>query len=299
VQVSGRRLHLLEAGGGNPTVVFESGISATCLNWTTVQAGVARFARACAYDRASLGWSDRTDSPRTLARMVDDLRALLLAAQVPGPYILVAHSFGGLLVRSYAARYPDQVAGLVLVDPVSAAEWADRAPAQVRMLRRGVMLARRGAVLARLGVVRLSLGLLMSGARRIPQWIARLSSGRGESTISRLVGEVRKMPPEVWPMIQAHWCLPKSFEGLANYLEALPASAEEAMNLGDTGPLPVTILSAATATEGQLAEREQMAARSSRGRHSIAARSGHWVHLDQPELVIEAIREMGKLATAS
>jgi pimeloyl-ACP methyl ester carboxylesterase len=303
IDVGGRKLHLFGAGQGSCAVVFESGISASCLNWTGVQAEVARFAHACTYDRASLGWSDPAGSPRTLARMVDDLHALLAAGGVPAPCILVGHSFGALIVRAYAARYPDRVAGLVLVDPVSAAEWTNLSPARARTLRRGVSLARRGAVLARLGVVRLSLALLMGGSRRIPQGIARLASGKGESTISRLVGEVRKMPPAVWPMIQAHWCLPKSFSGLADYLESLPACAAESNAFGEPRPIPLTILSAATATPAELAERDALAARSPHSKHSLAAKSGHWVHLDEPELVVQAIREMleltGSAATAS
>ncbi len=121
-------------------------------------------------------------------------------------------------------------------------------PAHARLLGLGVKLSRRGAVLARLGVVRAALAVLMAGGRRVPQWIAKVSSGHGESVITRLVGEVRKMPPETWPMVRAHWCLPKSFRGMADYLESLPASAEEAAALGEPETIPVTVLSASNAT---------------------------------------------------
>jgi pimeloyl-ACP methyl ester carboxylesterase len=114
--------------------------------------------------------------------------------------------------------------------------------------------------------------------------------------ISRLVGEVRKMPPATWPMVRAHWCLAKSFLGMAGYLESLPASAEEAAALvdypGAPCAIPVTVLSASNATPEQLEEREGMARRSPRGRHIIARKSGHWIQLDEPDLVVEAIREM-------
>jgi pimeloyl-ACP methyl ester carboxylesterase len=139
----------------------------------------------------------------------------------------------------------------------------------------------------------------MSGGRRIPQWIAKLSSGRGESVISRLVGEVGKMPPETWPMVRAHWCLTKSFLGLAAYLESLPASAAEANALGEPGNLPVIVLSAANSTPEQLKERNALAHRSPHGKHVIATKSGHWIQLDEPELVVEAIREMAELIRPS
>jgi pimeloyl-ACP methyl ester carboxylesterase len=300
IDIGGCRLHLfersrVESGRDGPPVIFESGISATCLSWTEVREQVDGFARACTYDRAWLGWSDPAGAPRTTSIIVQELHALLSAANVPAPYILVGHSFGGMLVRAYAAKYPDQVAGLVLVDPLSPGEWLNIPPAHARMLTLGVKLSRRGALLARLGVVRLSLALLMTGSRRlrlVPKWIAKLSSGHGVSVISRLVGEVGKMPPETWPMVRAHWCQAKSFQGLANYLESLPASAAEADALPEPGHLPVIVLSAHNSTPEQLKERDRMARRSPHGKHIIAAKSGHWIQLDEPELVVQGIREM-------
>ena len=292
VGVGGWHLHLVEAGQGTPSVIFESGIAASSLNWTALQREVARFARACAYDRAWLGWSDPSPSPRVGSVLVDELHSLLIAAQVPPPYVLVGHSFGGLLVQAYTVAHPDQVAGLVLIDPLPAKEWQLISEEQARILRWGVTLSRRGALLARLGVVRFSLALLSSGGRRIPKLVARLTSGRAESTLSRLVGEVQKMPPEVWPMVQAHWCQPKAFLGMAEYFKALPESCAQAAALGDLPQIPVSILSAGNSTPAQLAERDALACRSPRGKHIIIRHSGHWIQLDQPQVVIEAIRQV-------
>jgi pimeloyl-ACP methyl ester carboxylesterase len=299
VDIGGTRLHLIDKGASGPAVIFESGISATCLNWTQVREDVQEFAPACTYDRAWLGWSDQASSPRTLSAIVEELHALLTAAEIAPPFILVGHSFGGMVVHAYAAKYAGSVAGLVLVDPLSPSEWWNPSPAHARMLRLGVKLARRGAVLARIGVVRASLALLMAGGRMVPQAIARVSSGRGESVISRLVSEVRKMPPETWPMVRAHWCLPKSFLGLAAYLESLPAGAVEAAGFQMPETIPVTVLSSAHSTPVQLEEHRALARRSPRGQHIVARKSGHWIQLDEPELVVQAIREMVRFARPS
>ena len=295
VDIGGRRLHLLEAGQGSPTVIFESGIAASSLNWTSILTQAARFSRACAYDRAWLGWSDPAPAPRVISHLVDELNSLLAGAHIPTPYVLVGHSFGGLLVQAYAVAHPHQVAGLVLIDPLPAVEWLHVSGERLRILRWGIRLSRRGALLARFGVVRASLALLTGGGRRIPKLVARLTSGRAESTLSRLVGEVQKMPSEVWPRVQAHWCQPQAFLGMAEYFKALPESAEQAAALGDLPEIPVTILSAGNSTPGQITERDALASRSARGKHIIVPDSGHWIHLDQPEVVIEAIREMVEL----
>ena len=290
VEIGGSRLHILSEGAGSPVVVFEAGIAATSLSWRLVQPQIARLTQTASYDRAWLGWSDAIAKPRGVEQVVEELRALLDRAGLATPRILVAHSYGGLVARAYAARHPEEVAGMVLVDPVAAAEWADPSQLQRRALRRGVRLSRRGALLARIGVVRFALSLLTAGARSVPKLVARASAGRGMAFTERIVGEVGKLPREVWPMIQSHWCDPKCFEGMARYLEALPASAAAVTD--HAGSTPVTVLSAGNASPAQRAEHQRLAEASARGRIEIVPGSGHWIQLDRPDLVIRAIEEM-------
>lgn len=292
IEINGTPLHVLVTGRGAPTVVFEAGIAASSASWRPVQEAIAQITTTVAYDRAGLAWSARAARGLTPSEMIDSLHVLLARAAPPPPYVLVGHSFGALLVRLYADRWPGEVAGLVLIDPALLLEWANPDLQRLKMLGRGISLSRRGAWLARIGVVRLSLAMLASGARSLPKLISHLSSGRGHSVSERLVGEVRKLPPELWPTVQSHWCRPESFESMARHLQALPTAAAEVFETKPLGTVPVTVISADRLTSEQLAEHRAIAASSEQGQHLIATESGHWVHLDQPDLVIAAIREM-------
>jgi pimeloyl-ACP methyl ester carboxylesterase len=131
VDIGDRSLFLACAGTGSPTVILESGLNDTADVWSAVQGKVATTTRVCSYDRANVpgGASDPSDPAvstprlRSAAELVADLHALLAAAAVPGPYVLVGHSVGGLLVRLYASTYPDEVIGMVLVDATHEDNW--------------------------------------------------------------------------------------------------------------------------------------------------------------------------------
>ncbi|MEO7148477.1 MAG: alpha/beta hydrolase [Rhodanobacteraceae bacterium] len=112
----GRRLNLYCIGKGSPTVVFDSGLGSDMDVWAFVQPIIAAHTRACAYDRAGLGFSDPGNRAGTSANIVDDLHRLLVAASIKPPYILVGHSYGGMNVRLYADLYPAEVVGMILVD---------------------------------------------------------------------------------------------------------------------------------------------------------------------------------------
>ncbi len=292
VDRDGARCHIVESGAGSPAVVLEAGIAASSLSWSLVQPEVAKFTRVVSYDRAGFGWSDRATTPCALRGLVDELRGLLDAAAVRRPIVLAGHSFGGLIARGYAAWYPDEIAGLVLVDPVLPAEWTDMREKQRRLLALGVKLSHRGAWMARFGLVRLTLLLLASGARAVPQWIARIASGKGSSVAGRLAGEIQKLPASLWPVIRAHWSDPKSFTTMAAYLAALPGCAAAVEVEPAPKGIPLTILSAAKAPERQTREWAALVEQANPGRHIVAAQSGHWIPFDQPDLIVEAIRAM-------
>ncbi len=116
VDIGGRRLHLYCTGHGSPTVILEAGLGWGMGTWRNVQPRVAEFAQVCSYDRAGYGWSDPDPSPRTSSEVVSDLHTLLQEAGVRPPYVLVGHSIGGLYMQLYAATYPSDVSGMVLLD---------------------------------------------------------------------------------------------------------------------------------------------------------------------------------------
>jgi pimeloyl-ACP methyl ester carboxylesterase len=283
VDIVGGRLHVYASGEGFPLVVFEAGVGATSLSWSLVQPQVSKFTSTMSYDRAWLGWSDPILEPRDTWTLVEELRQLLVDTQ---PVILVAHSYGALIAAAYASRYPQAVAGMVLVDPIAASDWKEPTP----VLRRGILLARRGALLARLGVVRFALNRLTASSTTVAKLIAKTSSGNGTGFIERWVGQIQKLPPELWPTIRAHWCEPKCFEGIARYLEALPKSAAE--DNGGLADLPLTVLSHETASPSERSGHAALAARSTRGEVELVEGSGHWIQLDRPDVVIRAIDEM-------
>ncbi|MGD0579822.1 MAG: alpha/beta hydrolase [Bryobacteraceae bacterium] len=289
IGIGGRRLHLYELGSGGPAVILESGISATSLNWRHIQQAIAGFTRAVAYDRGGLGWSDPCGTPRTPSDIARELRTLLRAAGVRPPYVLVAHSFGALVVRRFALLYPREVAGLVLVDPLQPGQWAPLSPHQRRMLALGRRLCRRAAWLAHVGLVRLAVVSFKAGSRLLPVAIDKVAGIRGSSVMNRLIGEVGKMPREVWPIVTAHWSDPKSFHGIGAHLEALPAGAGEMLDAPPIQGIPVTVL---TAGRDSPVSEDSIRAVSADARHIVAHESGHWIHLDQPALVIDAVRQI-------
>lgn len=122
VDIGGRRINLSCTGSGTPTVVLMAGISSWSAIWYKTHPAIARTTRVCAFDRASYGFSDPAPRPQIISNVADDLHAALKAGSIPGPYVLVGHSLGGVEARLYAQRWPSEIAGMVLVDTSPADE---------------------------------------------------------------------------------------------------------------------------------------------------------------------------------
>jgi pimeloyl-ACP methyl ester carboxylesterase len=285
-----RDLHVVQRGDGQPAVIFEAGLAASSLSWARVQPLVASFASSVSYDRAGLGWSSPRTSPPFLEEMLEDLRSVVVWAGSGEPVVLVAHSFGALLLLAFAQQYPNLVAGLVLVDPVSLATWSDCSTVDRHRLQVGAQLSRRGAWLAKFGVVRAALKILLRGGQPFARLIGRRAAGRAATTLERLTGEVSKLPMELWPVVAAHWSRPHNFRAMADTLEALPAYAAEVSSPQLPAELPVAILSAASATEGELRERNGWLMGLRNLEHKRLQETGHWLHLERPEEVAAAVQ---------
>jgi len=169
VDVGGFRLHTLVRGQGTPTVLLEPALGGFALQYAQIQSAVAAFTRVMAYDRAGQGWSDCSPNPRTPANLAGELKALLGRLDLQPPYVLVGHSFGGLLTRVYAGLHPDEVAGIVLVDSTHEDEY-DPYPDLDKMVRQHAVGVRLLKFALRLGLgkqlTKMSLG---SAAKFIPR----------------------------------------------------------------------------------------------------------------------------------
>jgi len=157
IDVGGYRLHLYCTGtnmNGSPTVILETGLGSTFSTWGQVQPEVAKQTRVCAYDRAGMGWSDPGPQPRDAQHIAQELHTLLQNAKIPGPYVLVGWSYGGLYVRDFAGRYESEVGGLVLLDSSHPDQWIS-APEGKAQFETNARIYSVAPVLARLGMIRL------------------------------------------------------------------------------------------------------------------------------------------------
>jgi pimeloyl-ACP methyl ester carboxylesterase len=161
VDVGGYQLHLYCTGAivsGSPTVILENALGSVSSAWALVQPEVAKATRVCSYDRAGMGWSDSSPEPRDSQHITIELHTLLQNAQIPGPYVLVGWSFGGLYVREYAGQYPDEVVGLVLLDSSHPDQWTGTPEGQAQFASNAKIYS-LAPTLVRMGVMRI-MGLL-------------------------------------------------------------------------------------------------------------------------------------------
>jgi pimeloyl-ACP methyl ester carboxylesterase len=253
---------------------------------------VAQFTRAVSYDRAGHGWSDLARKPRTARQIAQELHTLLDATGVPGPYVLVGHSFGGYVNRAFAHQYRNEVVGMVLVDSLHPAEWENPNPEQLRMIEVGLRYASIAAWLARLGFVRFCLARLARGSSRLGRAAVSAFGVDTAAAAQRIAGEIRKLPAPILPIVREFWSQPKNFMSLGQHVAALPVSAAQAAAVTSLGDLPLVVLSGDRHAAPDIGRQRDLAQLSSRGRHLVASNSGHWIHLDLPELVTSSIRQV-------
>jgi pimeloyl-ACP methyl ester carboxylesterase len=280
VDVGGSKMHLSCMGRGTPTVILEAGLDDFSIFWVLVQPEAAKSTRVCAYDRAGLGWSESSGSPRTIGNMAGELHSLLEAAKIDKPVVLAGHSFGGALVRMYAHEYPEEVVGMVLVDATHEDLFA-RIPAWQKPTGQMIGLYNTLAPVS-------SFGLLALAPQNIPNRGLPGESLAQFRAIAATTGYFQSANDER-----------KAFEG---NLAGLRAAGVE-----DLGNIPLTVLSRGiwepplpglSEEDNQQAWRawqemqRELALMSSNSQHIVAGKSGHHIQLQQPELVIEAIRQV-------
>ena len=241
VDVGGHRLHLHCTGSGSPTVVLEPGLGGASSDLAWLVPAVAQDSRVCVYDRAGRGWSDAAAGPQDAAQIAADLHTLLDRAHVPGPYVLAGHSFGGLYVQTFAARYPDQVAGLVLLDSTAPKPGPEPSADTA------------------------STGALGRVAAVVPA-VAHLGAGRLLASVSS-----DTLPPRARDEARANSSTARYLHSyLVEVLEG-PASVQQAASLSNLDGKPLIVLTADTgnAADWQAAQ-QQMARLSTNSLHRVA-----------------------------
>ncbi len=285
VDIGGRRLHLYCSGSGGPTVVVESGRGSYSVDWVYVQPAVAQFARICTYDRAGYGWSDPNHAPRSMPEISEELFLLLERAKVPGPYVLVGHSMGGLIVRLFAERHPEVVVGMVLVDS-SHEDAKQRWPEAFAMLS---------------GQPRPAFPL----PEDVKRWFGLSRLKKMWLGVAGIPLPYRLLPPRVRAARMAFMIHPKQLDSHAGEADAGmdnfgPLRAARRRSEHPLGDLPLIVIAAkprddpapARTREARMSMQKDLAALSSDGQLVVAHGSGHFIQIERPNMVVEAIESV-------
>ena len=263
VELNGRKVHVLCAGEGSPTVILEAGLPASSLTWMSVFSEIAELTRVCAYDRPGYGWSQPTTSPRTAETIVQELRVLLQSTDTQPPYILVGHSFGGLLMQLYATRFPNDFTGMVLVD----SSHPDQAHRTLD-LQEIDTISFAMKTLGPIGIVRL---------------LFPVPAGNPES---RDVS-VREQERELLMTSRTLWTATREMSGLRESLRQVTESTV------DLGSKPLVVLSEGRRrAESWQALQEDLSRMSTNSEWQVVDGAGHFVQHDQPDVVVGAVRRV-------
>ena len=281
VDIGGLGLQLNCSGSGHPTVIMDAGLGDSSVTWQLVQPEISKFTRVCSYDRAGYGWSDPPTEPRTSTNIAKELDRLLTRAAVPGPYILVGHSFGGFNVRVFASRHPRQVIGMVLVDS-SHPDQVNRFPASVRPE-------------SVFGHYEFGAWTMPLGLPRILGWC------RDDYTFPKQPAAWARIAPEAIALD----CRLSAWRTELAELKEFRNNSRLVAATGPVGDIPLVVLShdpqfgagfppavAAQAEAAWSEMQDELRTLSSRSIRIIAKGSGHYVEVYRPELVIEAVREI-------
>ncbi len=266
VDVGGYRLHIHCTGSGSPTVVIDAGLGDWSTSWgETVQPGVAKTTRVCTYDRAGMGWSDAGPLPRDAEHFARELHTLLQNANVPGPYILVGHSLGGLPVRVFAHEYPSDMVGVVFIESMNPTRFRATSADMLAQSRSQSQPFSFGAMLSRLGIARLLVKL---------PFIAPRVSANDDAYYARYIRA-------------------QSLQTTTDESQGMPASGEEAAAVKSFGDLPLIVLTARLNNNGSWQDwQKELLQLSSNSRQLFAEHSGHNVQHDEPDAAIAAITQM-------
>jgi pimeloyl-ACP methyl ester carboxylesterase len=248
IDVGGHKLYLSCVGSGSPTVVLEPGAGGTSSQVGWITPDVAARTRVCVYDRAARGWSEPADTPQDGAQIATDLHTLLHRAGETGPYVLAGHSFGGLYVRIFAAHYPDEVAGLALIDSTASKEPA-----------RSVVVPAERSSDDPLG--------------RIPM-VASLAARVG---VARLLGQLDwgELPPDSRAEIRTSNARASWLGSTIDEYMRSGASAQEAASLRDFGDKPLVVVTAGRHPESWMTQQREMLALSTNSAQEIVAGAAH------------------------
>jgi len=294
VDIGGWKVHLNctgDAKPNQPTIILEAGAGDFSVEWALVQPRVAEFARVCSYDRAGDGWSEMGPYPRTMHQLVYELHTLMEKAGDKGPFVLVAQSFGGVVARLYQSTYPNDVAGMTLID-------AGRLD-PLRYINGSLVRLNETATGRPIPPVKTDSPLresdIPANARQQMEAGARSLVTRANESRDKLPDDAKRM--RVWALGTikhvAAYVNPFEAEELALMIAAVK---DKEYPLGD---LPLTVITAGRAQydDAQMQQdhaRSQaaMARLSRNGKQIVATESGHHVHIDQPQLVTDAIRDL-------